>query len=123
MVNHFYSYRKLEENINNSLSDSLTWLVNSGIHWSLSPTKSACPPKKKKIDEKAAEDETKKSLDEGLGDEGAGADAGAGADPSRKRSWYIPPSKICPGGNKRCCVIKMQVKVFIYDTCNRISIH
>ncbi|XP_076623441.1 uncharacterized protein LOC143342960 [Colletes latitarsis] len=70
--------------------------VNSGINWNINQIKSACPPKKKKTEDKI--EESKKSLDEGLDD----ADSA-----DKKKIPYTSPSEICPTV-KSCCVIKMQ---------------
>ncbi|CAK9796414.1 hypothetical protein ANTQUA_LOCUS775 [Anthophora quadrimaculata] len=64
--------------------------VHSGVNWTSSQIKSACPPKKKK-GEKESSDEDKTDIEPAI----------------PKKSPYVPPSQICPS-IKPCCYIKMQ---------------
>ncbi|XP_043593811.1 uncharacterized protein LOC122572641 isoform X2 [Bombus pyrosoma] len=72
--------------------------VNSGVFWTSTEFKSACPPKKKK---KKPDEELNKGVK--LSDE----DAKDGVDPSiSKKSPYQRPNDICPDV-KSSCYIKM----------------
>ncbi|XP_053976828.1 uncharacterized protein LOC128875344 isoform X1 [Hylaeus volcanicus] len=84
--------------------------VNSGLNWNVSQIKSACPPRKKKTEDKSDEsrrshEESRRSHDESKGSLDGGLDVPC--PPAKKKSPYNLPSEICPT-TAPCCIIKMQ---------------